>query len=332
MTELTNELKTIKDVLVYIKDPSLRLTAVRRVRKLLTSNTLQDGPSIDAVIEQGLVPHLVRFLQDFDNDRIQSEAARALSGITAGSSEQTKAVIDAGAIPQLMALLRFNVEKCIDGALAALANIVGNGPEDRDTVLEYGIVNQIILLLEKENLGVQTDRCVARLISNVCRDKNSPPQFNEIKRLLPAMLKLLQSDDAELLSLICWAFAYLTDGALLTRQLVVESGCAARLVQLLDKNEYNIIRPALLAIGNIVRDNDDNSTDLVLNRGFLRHMAKLLNHDRVSIISVAAVALRNIASGKFFLYSSHYIMFQLPFHILTDYIQLQEQKVKFNIF
>lgn len=94
MAELTNEMKVIKDIFVNIKGPATRLVAVKLVRKhLLTSKPIH-SPSIEAVIDKGLVPHLVHFLQDFDNNEIQFEAAWALSNISAGSNEQTKAVID----------------------------------------------------------------------------------------------------------------------------------------------------------------------------------------------------------------------------------------------
>lgn len=205
MAELTNELKVVKDVIVNIRDPAMLLAAVQNVRKLLSTNLVRCS-SIEAVIQQGLVPHLVKFLQDFDNDEIQSEAAWALANIAAGSKNQTKAVIDAGAVPRLMALLRFKVEKSVDRALFAFANIVGNGPKDRDIVLEYGIVDQIIVLLENGDLGIEENRSVARLILNVCRQMNPAPPVHEVKRLLPALLKLLQNDDAEILSLICCAY------------------------------------------------------------------------------------------------------------------------------
>lgn len=110
-------LMTLEEVMVNIKNPSMHFVAVQSVRKLLSR---ERNPPIDVVIDQGLVPVLVHFLGDFNNSGIQFEAAWALTNIASGTSEQTKTVISAGAVPSFIALLRSPVANVAEQAVWAL--------------------------------------------------------------------------------------------------------------------------------------------------------------------------------------------------------------------
>ena len=60
------------------------------------------------MIDAGCVPTLVGFL-DFDDDpKLQLEAGWALTNIASGTSAQTDTVIDAGALPCFVRLLKIS--------------------------------------------------------------------------------------------------------------------------------------------------------------------------------------------------------------------------------
>ena len=121
-----------------------RIEAVRQIRRRCST---QEGPPIQEVIESGVLPRLVSFLGDDNEEALQREASWALTNITSGSSEQTIAVVEAGAIPLLVNLLSSKDLQTQEQATWALGNIAGDSPRLRDLVLESGAMHPILRCL-----------------------------------------------------------------------------------------------------------------------------------------------------------------------------------------
>ena len=103
-------------------DPAMRLQAVQQARKLLSSDR---NPPIDELIRSGILPILVNCLTLNSEPQLQFEAAWALTNIASGTSAQTNAVVEAGAVPHFLQLLHSPHQNVCEQAVWALGNIIG---------------------------------------------------------------------------------------------------------------------------------------------------------------------------------------------------------------
>ncbi|XP_044480947.1 importin subunit alpha-like [Mangifera indica] len=80
--------------------------------------------------------------------------------------------------------------------------------------------------------------------------------FEQTKPALPALKRLLHSNDDEVLIDACWALSYLSDGTNDKIQAVIEACICPRLVELLLHPSPSVLVPALRTVGNIVTGDD----------------------------------------------------------------------------
>lgn len=276
-----------------VAEPSKQLKAVQAARKLLSRDR---NPPINDLIESGILPILVECLQCDQNPSLQFEAAWALTNIASGTSHQTQAVVQAGAVPHFMRLLESSHQNVCEQAVWALGNIIGDGPTLRDFVIKYGVVNPLLKFIHP-SIPIPFLRNVTWVIVNLCRNKEPPPPMETITQLLPALAYLIHHTDTDILVDSVWALSYLTDCGNMHIQAVIDADVVPILVSFLNHSEIKLQTAALRAVGNIVTGTDEQ-TQTVLNYGALTHFPALLQHHKEKIKKEAVWFLSNITAGN----------------------------------
>jgi HEAT repeat protein len=261
----------------------------------------EENPSIQAVIDCGIVPRLLEFLTYSHNETLQYNAAWTITNIASGTTDHTKHIVKLGSIQYFVQLLGSSNAEVREQAVWALGNIAGDSPEFRDLVLNTGgSVQRLLYILDPaQKPKITMVRNATWCVSNFCRGKPRP-NFQQILPVIPTLAKLLMNSDNEVLTDSCWALSYITDdqtednakiGAVVSCE-----GVCARLVHLLQHGPQAVQVPALRTIGNIVTG-DDKQTQAMLNCKPLPALLGTLSRQKKSLRKETCWTLSNITAG-----------------------------------
>lgn len=311
-------MNTVQEIMLAVGgsiDEEYQFLGIQSARKLLSHLR---HPPIDMLIHYGLLPYCVEFLKRHHNPKLQLEAAWTLTNVASGTSEQTMAVVNAGAVPHLVALLRSKSKDVVEQAIWALSNISGDGPECRDLVHCFNIIDYILPLLNVPD-PITFGRNLTWLIAVLCRGPMEPPSFSQVARLLPHLVhQLNNTPDIQVLSNTVWAFTYMTDRNYHQIRVVLQSGAVPRIIGFLDHANIAVLMPALRCIANIITKSDE-LTDLMISLGVLPYLAKLLQHEKLVVIKLTSWIVSNMS------YNQNHIQAMLEAHVYTQLGKIMSQ-------
>lgn len=298
---LAEKLKELPRIVAGIRsnDPQVQYESVTAIRKMLS---IERNPPIQQVIESGIIPRLVEFLKRTENPGLQFEASWALTNVASGTTENTTEIIKHGAIPIFVQLLESPSDDVREQAVWALGNVAGDSPDCRNMVLEAGVLDPLLRVVQSSGLCNSNSkltllRNATWTLSNICRGKPLPP-FHAVQAALPCLAALLFLKDEEVLTDACWAFSYISDDTGNEKiSEVIKCGAIPRLCHLLSHQNNSVKHPALRTIGNIVTG-DDLQTQVVINNRALPRLLGLLANEKKAIRKEACWTISNITAGN----------------------------------
>ncbi|CAK5051937.1 unnamed protein product [Meloidogyne enterolobii] len=290
--------------------------AFEAVRRTLSRSA---DPPIDHIIQSGFPLALVQALSD---EKVQFEAAWAITNIVSGNSRQTAAMVDAGVITPLLHIISISSLKLAEQVLWAIANIAGDSVRMRDALFSQGIVPILVELTKKvtPDFDPPFARILAWTISNLCRYKKPPTPFEILKQFAPSISILLKHNHKVTVSLAklclgyflsknllfvynyffkaCWALSYLTDGTDENIQLANKENVMPLLIDFINSGQNSLVSPALRTAGNFATGSDE-LTSVVINSGILTNAApRLLNSENTGFAKECCWLLSNILAGN----------------------------------
>ncbi|ELA46784.1 hypothetical protein VCUG_01743 [Vavraia culicis subsp. floridensis] len=285
-----SDFKVKKDLLLS-KDPQEVWKGINQFR---TSLSVENSPPIQSVIDSGLVPRFVELLsaecslyKNADKRMVRSirmEAAWALTNIASGTSEQTQAILDYGAIPLFADMLKENDEDLVDQAAWAFGNIAGDSEKMRDAAINCDVLKIVISLaaqLLKTNASLRVLKNCTWLVSNLNRGRNPPPKLENMKASLEVLQQLINYKDDEVLNDTLWALSYICDNSAEAVDMVYSTDVLDKTLNILRNHyEYNSVKvmlPAIRMVGNIITGKDEH-VDMLLKRDVVGILKDIFQH------------------------------------------------------
>ncbi len=181
------------------ENPEEQLKSIRAIRHLLSIIGIESNKSYhNDVLNSGALPILIRCLSRHYNHDLQFEAAWALTNLACGNTQQTSQIVEAGAIPSLLRLLKSPSLKVAEQSIWTFGNIICDGPDLRDCAIKSGIIPALLSLI-RPNTPWTILKTTTWVLACLCAHRNWPNQItvDMASEILPAFRILVHHKDEQ---------------------------------------------------------------------------------------------------------------------------------------
>jgi len=168
-----------------------------------------NGHFTNDIIASGIVPRLIELLDWKQNHSvsIKYEAIWILTNIVAGTTDQTRCVMQLNGHQKLIELIDHRSLNIRHTAIEALGNIAGDCSDFRDQLLEHGLLAHLLPFCSPVHC-LKILRSVTWTLGGLCRT-HPPPSAEHTNLILKGLSTLMFSEDDEILTNVCWAYCHL---------------------------------------------------------------------------------------------------------------------------
>ncbi len=145
--DLIANIRNLKAMDLKTEDKAKVLDLLLPIRKALCRPT---DPPISHVIQEDPMKHFIAILRDENStDQMTFETIWILTNIASGTSDQTKVVVESGALDAVIPHLKHHSRKVAEHALWLIGNVCGDSVENRDMILLAGGAKRVLASYNK---------------------------------------------------------------------------------------------------------------------------------------------------------------------------------------
>uniref|UniRef100_A0A1J3FJN4 ARM repeat protein interacting with ABF2 n=1 Tax=Noccaea caerulescens TaxID=107243 RepID=A0A1J3FJN4_NOCCA len=282
-----------------------RLVAKRAT--IILAEIAKNEDFVDAIVEEGAVPVLVKHLQAppySDGDEAQKSfehevekgSAFAL-GYLAIKPEYQKLIVDNGALPHLVNLLKRNKyghssRSVIRRAADAIINLAHENNSIKSLVRLEGGIPTLVELLEFDDPKVQRSAAGA-LRTLAFRNDDNKNQILDCNAL-PMLILMLGSEDAAIHYEAVGVIGNLVHSSVNIKKKVLDAGALQPVIGLLSSCCPESRREAALLLGQFASADSDCKAHIV-QRGAVGPLIEMLQSPEVKVKEMSAFALGRLA-------------------------------------
>ena len=149
------------------------------------------------------------FFSKIDRPKLVLEVLIIVADLSLYKAEQ---LVQMGFVKPLISWLSLGGLRYQELAVLAIGNIVGEGPQMRDFVINNGVIQPLLALVNQET-PITLLRNVTWTMSNLCRNKTISTPVEVLMQCLPVLAQLVKHSDRMVLADACWALSYLADSS-----------------------------------------------------------------------------------------------------------------------